>query len=121
METVTKIPFRGEMAVLGNSMDITEQISSREKLEELEALEASILEAIPHAVIGLQDRRIIFANEGVQTVFGWKSRDLIGMSTRVLYRSDEDYAGMEGLFTVPLRKTGRSPSNSPAAARTAGA
>ena len=79
METVTKIPFRGEMAVLGNSMDITEQISHGKN--RLEALEASILEAIPHAVIGLQDRRIIFANDGVQTVFGWKSRDLIGMST----------------------------------------
>ncbi|MDQ5986181.1 MAG: hypothetical protein CSYNP_01900 [Syntrophus sp. SKADARSKE-3] len=121
METVTKIPFRGEMAVLGNSMDITEQISSREKLEELEALEASILESIPHAVIGLQDRRIIFANDGVQTVFGWKHRELIGMSTRVLYRSDEDYEEMarslygalEEKRTVTLefpccRKDGRS-------------
>lgn len=104
METVTMIPFRGEMAVLGNSMDITEQISSREKLEELEALEASILEAIPHAVIGLQDRRIIFANDGVQTVFGWKARDLIGMSTRVLYRTDKDYEEMAKALYSALEK-----------------
>ena len=104
METVTMIPFRGEMAVLGNSMDITEQISSREKLEELEALEASILEAIPHAVIGLQDRRIIFANDGVQTVFGWKARDLIGMSTRVLYRTDRDYEEMAKALYSALEK-----------------
>jgi len=104
METVTMIHFRGEMAVLGNSMDITEQNSAREKLEELEALEASILEAIPHAVIGLQDRRIIFANDGVQTVFRWKARDLIGMSTRVLYRSDKDYEEMAKALYSALEK-----------------
>ena len=91
METVTFIPWRGERAVLGNSMDITEQIEARNKLAELEALEASILEAIPHAVIGLQDRRIIFANDGVEAVFGWKAKDLIGKSTRVLYQTDEGY------------------------------
>ncbi len=91
METVTFIPYRGGRAVLGNSMDITEQIEARIKLTELETLEASILEAIPHAVIGLRDRRIIFANDGVEAVFGWKSRDLIGKSTRVLYRTEEGY------------------------------
>jgi PAS domain S-box-containing protein len=77
--------------VLGNSMDITEQIEARNKLTEMEALGASILEAIPHAVIGLQDRRIIFANDGVEAVFGWKAGNLIGESTRVLYQTDEDY------------------------------
>ncbi|MFH1081755.1 MAG: PAS domain S-box protein [Pseudomonadota bacterium] len=91
METVTLIPWGGERAVLGNSMDITEQIEARNKLTDLEALEASILEAIPHAVIGLQDRRIIFVNDGVEAVFGWKAGDLIGKSTRVLYQTDEDY------------------------------
>jgi len=69
-------------------MDITEQIQDRNKLAELEELEASILETIPHAVIGLRDRRIIFANDGVQAVFGWKTEDLIGKSTRVFYPSD---------------------------------
>jgi PAS domain S-box-containing protein len=90
-ETVTLIPWAGERAVLGNSMDITEQIEARKKLTEMEALGASILEAIPHAVIGLQDRRIIFANDGVEAVFGWKAGDIIGESTRVLYQTDKDY------------------------------
>lgn len=90
-ETVTAIRYKGKRAVLGNSMDFTEQIEARKKLTEMEALEASILEAIPHAVIGLQDRHIIFANDGVEAVFGWKAGDLIGESTRVLYQTDEDY------------------------------
>ena len=89
METVTFIPYKGARAVLGNSMDITEQREDRNKLAELEELEASILEAIPHAVIGLRDRRIIFANNGVQAVFGWKAEEIIGESTRVFYPSDE--------------------------------
>ena len=37
-------------------MDITEQKEAQSKLEELEALEASILESIPHAVIGLREQ-----------------------------------------------------------------
>ncbi len=104
METVTLIPYRGERAVLGNSMDITEQIQARNKLAELEALEASILEAIPHAVIGLQDRRIIFANDGVKAVFGWRAKELIGKSTRILYKTDEDYERIADLIYAILER-----------------
>jgi len=104
METVTFIQYRGRRAVLGNSMDITEQIEARDKLEKLEALEASILEAIPHAVIGLQDRRVIFANDGVTTVFGWGAKEIVGMSSRVLYRSDEDYDAIAKILYSTLEK-----------------
>jgi PAS domain S-box-containing protein len=100
-ETVTTIHYQGKRAVLGNSMDITEQINARNKLAELEALEASILVAIPHAVIGLKNRRIIFANDGVQTVFGWKAEELIGQRTRRLYRSEKDFKEIaEKLYTT---------------------
>ncbi len=82
-------------------MDITEQINARNKLAELEALEASILVAIPHAVIGLKNRRIIFANYGVQTVFGWKAEELIGQRTRRFYRSEGDFKEIaEKLYTT---------------------
>ena len=72
-------------------MDNKELIQARNKVAEMKALETSILEAIPHAVIGLQDRRIIFANDGVKTVFGWTSNELIGRTTRLLYRTEKDY------------------------------
>lgn len=52
---------------------------------------SSILDAIPHALIGLKERRIIFANPAVKVVFGWRPEELIGKTTRVLYRSDEEY------------------------------
>ena len=90
MEAVTLIPYEGARAILGNSMDITELMEAQKKVAELKALETSFLEAIPHAVIGLQERRIIFANDGVESVFGWKASELIGQSVVVLYRNETD-------------------------------
>ena len=76
LESVTPIDFGSGRAVLGQSMDVTGQVEARERLARLEALEASILEAIPHAVFGLKNRKIIFANDGVEKVFGWKRRPI---------------------------------------------
>ena len=91
MGVVSSIYYDGRRAVLGNAMDVTELREARERLEELEALESSILETIPHAVIGLENRRIIFANNAVYQVFGWKPEELIGKSSRIFYRSDLEY------------------------------
>lgn len=98
-EIVRPTQYEGRKAVLGNIMEVTERVESRKKQKELETLEASILAAIPHAVIGLKDRRIIFANDGVQSVFGWNEEELRGKSTRILYRTEEDYEKMAGLYS----------------------
>lgn len=73
------------------SKEILERKSAEEALRKIEALKSSILSAIPHAVLGLHNRKIFFANEAVEYVFGWKPEELIGKSTRILYRSDEEY------------------------------
>ncbi|MBT8489889.1 MAG: PAS domain S-box protein, partial [Deltaproteobacteria bacterium] len=91
MQSITSIHYRGKDAILGNVMDITELKKASERLVELEALEASILDAIPHAVLGFEDRGIIFANNAVESVFGWKPEELIGKNSRVLYQSEADY------------------------------
>jgi len=91
LETVTPIEYFGERAALGSSVDITALRDTQDKLDEMKALESSILAAIPHAVIGLENRRIIFANDSVNNVFGWKPSELIGKMTRIFYRSDEEY------------------------------
>ena len=90
-ETVHAITFKGKRAVLGNSMDITEQREAAEKLQEFQAMQNALLDALPIAVLGMQARRIVLANHAVEAVFGWKPEELIGRSTRVLYRSDEDH------------------------------
>ncbi len=88
---ISPIHYKGRRALLGNVMDVTELREAREKLEELEALESSILETIPHAVIGLENRRIIFANNAVHQVFGWSPDELIGKSSRIFYLNDREY------------------------------
>lgn len=90
-ETVHPIMYKGKRAVLGNSMDVTAQREAAERLRELEALQRSILDALPIAVIGMQNRRVDFANHAVEDVFGWKPEELVGQSSRVLYRNDEDF------------------------------
>lgn len=75
----------------GTVEDITERKQAAESLRALEELESSILSAIPHAVFGVRQRTIIFANVSVEMVFGWKPRELIGKDTRILYRTDEEY------------------------------
>ena len=102
METVKSIQYQGKRAVLGNSMNTTEQKEARSRLEELEALESSILDAIPHAVIGLHNRVFIFANNAVERVFGWRPEELIGKNVRLLYRNNEDYSEIARLFYTAL-------------------
>ena len=53
MERVTSIQCGGERVVLGNCIDITEQREALNRLGELEALEHSILDAIPYPVLVL--------------------------------------------------------------------
>jgi PAS domain S-box-containing protein len=72
-------------------MDINELRKARLRLAEMEAIEASILDAITQAVMGIDKRHIIFANKAVETVFGWKPEELMGKNSRILYRNDEEY------------------------------
>jgi PAS domain S-box-containing protein len=71
--------------------EITDRKNAEEALARLETLESSILSTIPHAVIGLRQRKIIFANQAVESVFGWRPEQLLSRSTRVLYRTDREY------------------------------
>ena len=86
--------------------EMKEHERTEASLREMKALDSSILTAIPHAVMGLRDRSIIFANESVMKVFGWSAEELIGNSTRVLYRSDEDYEEIEN-YLYPILETER--------------
>jgi len=90
-ETVHAITYKGKRAVLGNSMDITAKREEAEKLQEFQAMQNALLDALPIAVMGMQARSIVLANHAVEAVFGWKPEELIGRGTRVLYRSDEDH------------------------------
>ena len=83
--------------------DITDRRQAEDKLREEKALKSSILDSIPHAVIGVRERRITFASDGAETVFGWKPEELIGKDTRILYQTDEEYKKIGSLFYPVLR------------------
>ena len=104
-ETVHAITYKGKRAVLGNSMDVTAHREAMEKLRDLQALQNSILDALPIAVLGMHDRRIMLANNAVEAVFGWKPEELIGRNSRVLYRNDKDYQEIgKGVYKALQKK-----------------
>jgi PAS domain S-box-containing protein len=103
-EAVMSITYREKRAILGNSMDITERKEANRRLEELEALESSILDAIPQAVVGLHERRINFANHAVEFIFGWNSKELIGKNIHVVYRNEKEADTIGKLFYSNLEK-----------------
>ncbi len=83
---------------------VAEHKKEEKTLHGLGDLESSIMGAIPHAVIGLHNEKIVFANKSVESVFGWKADELIGKSARELYGTDEDYEEIAGLFYPELEK-----------------
>jgi PAS domain S-box-containing protein/putative nucleotidyltransferase with HDIG domain len=86
------------------SREINERKLTENSLRKLEALESSILSAIPHAVIGSLNRKIIFANDAVEKVFGWKPEELVGKNTRIFYRTDEEYEEIDSHFYPVLER-----------------
>ncbi len=80
--------------------EITERKQKEETLAYLEKLKSSILSGISHAVLGLEDRKIIFANDAVEAIFGWKPEELTGKETRILYATDDEFIRLNRIYTI---------------------
>ncbi|MFH2028444.1 MAG: PAS domain-containing protein [Nanoarchaeota archaeon] len=76
----------------------------RKKAEERESTIKGILDTIPHAVIGLENRKILFANKAIETVFGYKPDEVIGKDTLILYKNNQDYEKIGNEFYPRLEK-----------------
>ncbi len=104
----TAAPIRGIDGRLQGAIetlwDVSAERQAKQVLEDLVALEESILDAIPTAVLVLRRRRIEFANDAAESVFGWKPAELIGKNTRILYRSEEEYRQIGMLLYETLKK-----------------
>ncbi len=95
-----------ELKVILMKLNESEESESQDKEIQgaLQDLLFAILDAIPHAILGLKDRMIISANHAVETVFGWQPDELVGQSIRVLYRSEEEYEEMSKRFYPALEQ-----------------
>ncbi|MBN1534823.1 MAG: PAS domain S-box protein [Spirochaetes bacterium] len=89
---------------VSNSIEYWQWKNTETDLVKLREQELGLLKAIPHGVIGLENRRITFANEAMHRVFGWLPEEIIGRDTRLLYRSDEDFHVIGALFYPALER-----------------
>ena len=105
METVTGIVYEGKPAILGNNMDITDYMKQQQKLEESNDLKTSILDAAPHAIMYLENRKIMLVSNAVESVLGWKPEELIGKKTRMLFHSEKDFQEMGRMAYGTLEKS----------------
>jgi len=51
----------------------------------------AVLDSLPRAVFALEDREITYVNAAAEKIFGWKPEELLGKSTALLYRSQEEF------------------------------
>ncbi len=90
MRFIEKLPMKGQgrtrkqfvESATGTSLE--DKLACKTSLKQLQNLQSSILAAIPHAVVGIRDRTIFFANESAEWIFGWKPDELIGRSAEVV-------------------------------------
>jgi PAS domain S-box-containing protein len=97
-------------------MDITQQKEAKESLREMDAQKSSILDAIPQAIVGLENRQINFANAAVEEVFGWRPEELIGRSVTLFYRNDREADEIGRHFSTTLEHQRTSVAEFPAGA-----
>jgi PAS domain S-box-containing protein len=92
LRAVPVLDEHGEVvAIEGVSRDISERVQAEEALRLQEAELASIFRSTPIGIGKNVDRIIVEANPGLCRMLGYTAEELIGMPTRELYLSDEDY------------------------------
>jgi PAS domain-containing protein/DNA-binding CsgD family transcriptional regulator len=80
IETVTSIYYGGKPAILGNSMDITDQRRMREALRESEQRLSDIIEFLPDATFAIDGNGTVIAwNRAMEEITGVKALAMIGM------------------------------------------
>jgi PAS domain S-box/uncharacterized domain HDIG len=87
--------------------DVTGRKNSEHEIRKSMEMNEGILQAIPHAVVGLENRRIIFANDAVKNVFGWSPEEVLGKKTTMFYPSADTYQEIGQKFYPKLAEFDR--------------
>lgn len=86
------------------SKDISKLKEVSESIKDKEGFENDMLNSMPNAALGLENRKIVFANKNVERVFGYKPEELFGQNTTILYRSAEEYEQIGRIVYPELEK-----------------
>jgi PAS domain S-box-containing protein len=111
--SLTVIPIQGKRIMHALWKDITDSIYAREKIIESEQSLYGILSASPNGIGKVRDRVFAWVNDAMCRITGYTFNELENASTRILYRSDEEYErtgeilyGEGRVDTVIVRKDG---------------
>jgi PAS domain S-box-containing protein len=86
--------------------DITEKKQSDERLRESEARLRSIIRVAPIGIGVISDRILLDVNDQFSRITGYEASELIGKSTRILYRTDEQFIRVGQEMRAQIKKTG---------------
>lgn len=101
--TITRITALEPPIFTGFVRDITHRIQAQEQI----AYQAYLLESVNDAVIGSDENTLIrFWNKGAETMFGWKSEEVVGHTGREILRSEILHTDRQTVFEI-LAETGR--------------
>jgi PAS domain S-box-containing protein len=80
-----------DLGLIGVIADIDKRKKSEEMIHQLVQEQQVILQTAPIGISFIKDRKIIWTNPSLNRIFGYKSQELWGKSTRVFYESQDDF------------------------------
>ncbi len=95
------IVLDGESCVHASARDITGRRQIQGQLQRLMAEQQAILDSELIGIVKVRDRRIIWKNNGFDRIFGYGSKELTGVSTKILYMDDAAYQAV-GKAAYPI-------------------
>jgi PAS domain S-box-containing protein len=94
----------GQIAVMFS--DITDQIATRQAVEQSEALLSSIFRAAPVGIGFIIDRVFKHVNDRLCAMLGYTSDELLGHSSRMVYPTQEEFEKVGTEKYAQIRQTG---------------
>ena len=86
--------------------DITKRKQSEERLQESEARLRSIIRVAPIGIGVIANRIMLEVNDQFCRMTGYEAGELVGQSTRILYRADEQFTLTGSQMWAQIKKTG---------------